>query len=82
MPLPAAGLAVIPTAARANRRVTSDLGCSTDVGDEYVDTRRPALKVHLLESGHYLAIVKGDFTGQGVNAQTWFGSDRRRSTAA
>ena len=75
MPLPKLTLAVIPTERESEPTVTGDLGSSSNADDEYVDTQRRVWKVHLPESGAYLAIVKGDFTGYGVNAQVWFGSE-------
>ncbi len=75
MPLPKLTLAVIPTEGESEPTVSNDLGYSTNANDEYVDTQRRVWKVHLPESGAYLAIVKGDFTGYGVNAQVWFGSE-------
>lgn len=75
MPLPKLTLAVIPTEGESEPTVSSDLGYSTNADDEYVDTKRRVWKVHLPEGGNYLALVKGDFTGYGVNAQAWFGSE-------
>jgi hypothetical protein len=75
MPLPKLTLALVPTEGEAEPTVTGDLGYSTNANDEYVDTKRRVWKVDLPESGPYLAIVKGDFTGYGVNAQAWFGGE-------
>jgi hypothetical protein len=75
MPLPKLTLAVIPTGGESEPTVSNDLGYSTNADDEYVDTKRQVWKVHLPESGDYLALIKGDFTGYGVNAQAWFGSE-------
>jgi hypothetical protein len=76
MPLPKLSLAVIPTVkGAAEPTVENDLGSSTNASDKEVDTQRRVWKVHLPEAGRYLAVVRGDFTGYGVNAQIWFGNE-------
>ena len=76
MPLPTLTLAIIPAGGEQGEpEVENDLGYSTNANDNYVDTQRRVWKVHLPEAGPYLAIVKGDFTGYGVNAQAWFGEE-------
>jgi hypothetical protein len=76
MPLPKLTLAVIPAGGgQGEPEVENDLGYSTNANDNYVDTQRRVWKVDLPEAGPYLAIVKGDFTGYGVNAQVWFGEE-------
>lgn len=75
MPLPTLTIAVIPTKGEAEPTITDDPGSSSNADDEYVDTKRRVWNVHLSESGPYLAVLKGDFNGYGVNAQAWFGSE-------
>ncbi|HTR75372.1 MAG TPA: hypothetical protein VMH33_08975 [Solirubrobacterales bacterium] len=55
--------------------VSEDIGSSTNANDNYVDTQRRVWKLEVPEEGNYLAILKGDFTGYGVNAQAWFGRE-------
>jgi hypothetical protein len=55
--------------------VAEDVGPSVNANDSEVDTQRTAWKLQVPESGNYLAVVKGDFTGYGVNAQAWFGRE-------
>ena len=55
--------------------VAEDLGTSVNADDSEVDTQRTAWKLQVPEDGNYLAIVQGDFTGYGVNAQAWFGRE-------
>ncbi len=55
--------------------VEEDLGSSVNANDKEVDTQRTAWKLEVPEEGDYLAVLKGDFTGYGVNAQAWFGRE-------
>lgn len=55
--------------------VEEDIGPSVNANDSEVDTQRTAWKLHVPEEGNYLAILRGDFTGYGVNAQAWFGRE-------
>lgn len=55
--------------------VEEDIGPSVNANDSEVDTQRTAWKLHVPEDGNYLAVLKGDFTGYGVNAQAWFGRE-------
>lgn len=55
--------------------VEEDIGDSVNANDSEVDTQRTAWKLHVPEEGNYLAVLKGDFTGYGVNAQAWFGRE-------
>jgi hypothetical protein len=55
--------------------VAEDVGTSVNANDSEVDTQRTVWKLHVPEDGNYLAIVQGDFTGYGVNAQAWFGRE-------
>jgi hypothetical protein len=55
--------------------VEEDIGASANANDSEVDTQRTAWKLHVPEEGDYLAVLKGDFTGYGVNAQAWFGRE-------
>jgi hypothetical protein len=73
--IPKLSLAVIPTKGEAEPTVTNDVGSSTNADDNEVDTQRRVWKVHVPEAGPYLAVVKGNFTGYGVNAQIWFGKE-------
>jgi hypothetical protein len=74
MPLPKLTLAVLPAAGEGETTVESALGSAKNANGG-VDTQRRVWKVHLPESGRYLVIVKGDFTGYGVNAQLRFGRE-------
>ncbi len=55
--------------------VAEDIGPSVNANDNEVDTQRSVWKLEVPREGDYLAIVKGDFTGYGVNAQAWFGRE-------
>ncbi len=55
--------------------ITEDIGDSVNANDNEVDTQRTAWKLQVPEEGDYLAVLKGDFTGYGVNAQAWFGRE-------
>jgi hypothetical protein len=55
--------------------VEEDIGSSVNANDSEVDTQRTAWKLQVPEDGDYLAVLKGDFTGYGVNAQAWFGRE-------
>jgi hypothetical protein len=55
--------------------VAEDIGTSVNADDGEVDTQRTAWKLQVPEAGDYLAVVQGDFTGYGVNAQAWFGRE-------
>ena len=55
--------------------VEEDVGTSVNANDSEVDTQRTVWKLQVPEEGNYLAIVQGDFTGYGVNAQAWFGRE-------
>jgi hypothetical protein len=55
--------------------VAEDIGSSVNANDSEVDTQRTAWKLQVPEAGNYLAVLKGDFTGYGVNAQAWFGRE-------
>jgi hypothetical protein len=55
--------------------VEEDIGSSVNANDSEVDTQRTAWKLQVPEEGDYLAVLKGDFTGYGVNAQAWFGRE-------
>jgi hypothetical protein len=55
--------------------VEEDIGSSVNANDNEVDTQRTVWKLHVPEAGNYLAVLKGDFTGYGVNAQAWFGRE-------
>jgi hypothetical protein len=55
--------------------IEEDIGDSVNANDSEVDTQRTAWKLHVPEEGNYLAIIQGDFTGYGVNAQAWFGRE-------
>jgi hypothetical protein len=55
--------------------VSEDIGPSVNANDSEVDTQRTAWKLHVDEEGNYLAVLQGDFTGYGVNAQAWFGRE-------
>ncbi|HEX4305102.1 MAG TPA: hypothetical protein VHZ54_03620 [Solirubrobacterales bacterium] len=55
--------------------VAEDIGSSVNANDSEVDTQRTAWKLQVPEEGDYLAVLKGDFTGYGVNAQAWFGRE-------
>lgn len=55
--------------------VEEDIGPSVNANDSEVDTQRTAWKLHVPEEGNYLAVLQGDFTGYGVNAQAWFGRE-------
>jgi hypothetical protein len=55
--------------------VGEDVGTSVNANDSEVDTQRTVWKLQVPEEGNYLAIVQGDFTGYGVNAQAWFGRE-------
>jgi hypothetical protein len=55
--------------------VEEDIGTSVNADDSEVDTQRTVWKLHVPEEGNYLAVLKGDFTGYGVNAQAWFGRE-------
>jgi hypothetical protein len=74
--LPDLTLAVIPAAGEQGEpEVSEDLGGSTNANGGGVDTQRRVWKVHLPEAGRYLVVVKGDFSGYGVNAQVRFGRE-------
>ncbi len=74
--IPKLSLAVIPTRkGEAEPTIENDLGSSTNAEDKEVDTQRRVWRVHVPEAGRYLAVVHGDFTGYGVNAQIWFGKE-------
>lgn len=55
--------------------VEEDIGPSVNANDSEIDTQRTAWKLHVPEEGNYLAVLQGDFTGYGVNAQAWFGRE-------
>jgi hypothetical protein len=55
--------------------VAEDIGPSVNANDSEVDTQRTAWKLQVPEEGDYLAVLTGDFTGYGVNAQAWFGRE-------
>jgi hypothetical protein len=55
--------------------VEEDIGPSVNANDSEVDTQRTAWKLQVPEEGDYLAVLKGDFTGYGVNGQAWFGRE-------
>ncbi len=55
--------------------VAEDIGSSTNADDNEVDTQRRVWKLEVPHEGNYLATIKGDFTGYGVNAQAWFGHE-------
>jgi hypothetical protein len=55
--------------------VEEDIDSSTNANDSQVDTQRTVWKLHVPEEGDYLAVLKGDFTGYGVNTQAWFGRE-------
>jgi hypothetical protein len=55
--------------------VAEDIGPSVNADDSEVDTQRTAWKLQVPEEGNYLAVLKGDFTGYGVNTQAWFGRE-------
>jgi hypothetical protein len=55
--------------------IAEDIGSSVNANDDEVDTQRTAWKLHVPAEGDYLAVIKGDFTGYGVNAQAWFGRE-------
>jgi hypothetical protein len=76
MSLPPLSLSVIPAAGEEGEpEVSEDLGGSTNANGGGVDTQRRVWKVHLPEAGRYLVVVKGDFSGYGVNAQVRFGRE-------
>jgi hypothetical protein len=76
MSLPDLTLAVIPAAHESGEpEVSEDLGGSTNANGGGVDTQRRVWKVHLPEAGRYLVVVKGDFSGYGVNAQVRLGRE-------
>jgi hypothetical protein len=55
--------------------VSEDIGSSVNANDNEVDTQRRVWKLEVPTEGNYLAVLKGDFTGYGVNAQAWFGRE-------
>jgi hypothetical protein len=55
--------------------VAEDIGSSANANDSEVDTQRTVWKLQVPEEGNYLAVLQGDFTGYGVNAQAWFGRE-------
>ncbi len=55
--------------------VAEDIGPSVNADDSEVDTQRTVWKLQVPAEGDYLAVLKGDFTGYGVNAQAWFGRE-------
>jgi hypothetical protein len=58
--------------------VEEDIGSSVNANDSEVDTQRTTWELQVSEDGNYLALLKGDFTGYGVNAQAWFGREPNR----
>ena len=76
LPLPTLTLAVIPAmGVQGETTVEGDLGSSINANDGDVDTERRVWKMHLPEAGRSLVVLKGDFTGYGVNAQIRIGRE-------
>ncbi len=55
--------------------VSEDIGESVNADDSEVDTQRQVWELDVPQEGEYLAVLQGDFTGYGVNAQAWFGRE-------
>jgi cell wall-associated NlpC family hydrolase len=73
--LPPLNLTMKAKGAQEAPTVTEDIGPSVNANDSEVDTQRTAWKLQVPAEGDYLAVLKGDFTGYGVNAQAWFGRE-------
>jgi hypothetical protein len=73
--LPPLNLTMKAKGAQEAPTVAEDIGPSVNANDSEVDTQRTAWKLQVPAEGDYLAVLKGDFTGYGVNSQAWFGRE-------
>lgn len=73
--LPTLTLSISALHGEESPTVSEDIGSSTNANDDEVDTQRRVWKLEVPAAGNYLATVRGNFTGYGVNAQVWFGRE-------
>jgi hypothetical protein len=73
MRLPTLSLRIDPVGGGAAPAVEEDIGETENADEPEVDTKRRVWKVDVASEGDYRVVVRGDFTGYGVNPELWFG---------
>jgi hypothetical protein len=66
-------VSLIPPKGIAEPKIERDFGETTNALDKYADTQRRIAYAQVETAATYLVVVRGDFTGYGVNGTLWFG---------